>query len=132
MVRGDAPLLSSRGREAAGPHPHLVGDGSRWVRSMDEARTFHVYIVTGLSLRRVLYVGVTSNLVARIAAHRSRSVAGFTARSHLSKLVYAEAFPYARDGIAQEKQIEGWRRARKVALIERVNPHWTELSPGRL
>jgi putative endonuclease len=51
---------------------------------------------------------------------------------HLSKLVYAEAFPYARDGIAQEKQIEGWRRARKVVLIERVNPHWTELSPGRL
>jgi putative endonuclease len=51
---------------------------------------FHVYIVTGLSLRRGLYVGVTSNLVARLAAHRSSAVPGFTARYRLWKLVYAE------------------------------------------
>jgi len=97
---------------------------------MHHARTFHVYIVTGLSLRRVLYVGVTSNLAARIAAHRSGSGAGFTARYHLSKLVYAEAFTHARDAIAREKQIKGWRRAHKIALIEGINPDWTELSTG--
>jgi len=81
-----------------------------------------VYIVTGLSLRRVLYIGVTSNLAARIDAHRRRSNDGFTARYGLFKLVYAEAFTYVRDAIAREKQIKGWLRARKVALIERVNP----------
>ena len=53
---------------------------------------FHVYIVTGLSLNRVLYVGVTSNLAARIEAHRLGRFDGFTARYHLSKLVYAETF----------------------------------------
>ena len=95
---------------------------------MQRVRTFHVYIVTGLSLDRVLYVGVTSNLAARIDAHRRRAKDGFTARYRLFKLVYAEAFGYARDAIAREKQIKGWRRARKIALIERVNPEWDELS----
>jgi len=97
---------------------------------MHDARTFHVYVVTGLSLRRVLNVGVTSNLVARIAAHRSESLAGFTARYHLHRLVYAEAFTYARDAIAREKQIKAWRRDRKIAWIDGVNPDWKELSPG--
>ena len=96
---------------------------------MPRARTFHVYIVTGLSLNRVLYVGVTSNLAARIHAHRTRAGDGFTARYRLFKLVYAEAFTYARDAIAREKQIKGWRRGRKIELIERVNSEWAELSP---
>ena len=96
---------------------------------MGPLRTFHVYIVTGLSRRRVLYVGVTSNLAARVDAHRRRTVDGFTARYRLFKLVYAEAFTYVRDAIAREKQIKGWRRDRKIALIESVNPDWAELSP---
>jgi putative endonuclease len=88
----------------------------------------HVYIVTGLSTSRVLYVGVTSNLRARIAAHRAGRVDGFTARYHLSKLVHAEVFDYIRDAIAREKQLKGWRRDRKIALIEAHNPGWSELS----
>ena len=74
-------------------------------------------------------MGVTSNLPARIDAHRRRAVDGFTARYRLFKLVYAENFTYVRDAIAREKQIKGWRRDRKIALIERVNPDWAELSP---
>src|SRR5580700_7215203 len=97
--------------------------GSRMV----ERPTYHVYIVTGLSPSRVLYVGVTSDLPARIDAHRRKSADGFTARYHLWRLVYAEAFTYVRDAIAREKQLKGWRRDRKIALIESVNPAWNEL-----
>ena len=86
-------------------------------------------MVTGASLSRVLYIGVTSDLVARIDAHRRRAVDGFTARYRLWKLVYAEAFVHVRDAIAREKQLKGWRRERKIALIEAVNPDWTELRP---
>ena len=95
---------------------------------MVERPTYHVYIVTGLSLSRVLYVGVTSDLAARIDAHRRKKADGFTARYHLWRLVYAEAFTYVRDAIAREKQLKGWRRDRKVALIETHNPDWNELT----
>ena len=95
---------------------------------MPLARVFHVYIVTGPSLSNVLCVGVTSSLAARIDAHRRRAVDGFTARYRLAKLVYAEAFTYGRDAIAREKQIKGWRRERKIVLIERANPDWKDLS----
>jgi putative endonuclease len=87
----------------------------------------HVYIVTGRSHSRVLYIGVTSNLAARIEAHRSGLCDGFTARYRLCKLVYAEAFTYVHEAIAREKQLKGWRRERKIALIEAVNPNWLEL-----
>ena len=97
---------------------------------MFERRTYHVYIVTGRSLSRVLYIGVTSHLAARIDAHRRTAVDGFTARYRLSKLVYAEAFVYVRDAIAREKQLKGWRRERKLALIDATNPHWAELRIG--
>jgi putative endonuclease len=93
---------------------------------------YYVYIVTGLSLRKVLYIGVTSDLGARVEAHRTGRFGGFTARYRLSKLVYAEAFTYVRDALAREKQLKGWRRERKIALIEAVNPEWRELrAPAR-
>jgi putative endonuclease len=88
----------------------------------------YVYIVTGLSLDRVLYVGVTSNLRARIQAHREGRLGGFTALYRLWKLVHAEPFQYVRDAICREKQLKGWRRDRKIALIERNNPEWQELT----
>ena len=94
---------------------------------MREPCTYHVYIVTGRSHTKVLYIGVTSNLAARVEAHRSGRVDGFTARYRFCKLVYAEAFTYVHDAIAREKQLKGWRRERKLALIEAVNPNWLEL-----
>ena len=92
---------------------------------MVERPTYHVYIVTGLSLSRALYVGVTSHLAARIDAHRRKKAKGSTARYHLWRLVYAEPFTYIRDAIAREKRLKGWRRDRKVALIESLNPAGT-------
>ena len=90
-----------------------------------------VYIVTGVSLSRVLYIGVTSDLQGRIAQHRSRSIPGFTAKYGCDILVFFESFCDVNVAIAREKQLKGWKRAKKVALIETTNPEWRELKPPR-
>ena len=94
---------------------------------MFERPTYHVYIVTGVSLSRVLYIGVTSDLQARMDAHRRKKADGFTARYRLWRLVYAEAFAYVRDAIAREKQLKKWERRWKLELIEAFNPEWRDL-----
>jgi putative endonuclease len=89
-------------------------------------KTYHVYIMASAS--RVLYVGVTGDLVRRVREHKQRSVPSFTARYLVTELIYFEVFGDARMAIAREKQIKGWLRARKVALIESFNPHWRDLA----
>ena len=89
-------------------------------------KTFHVYILA--SRTRVLYVGVTSDLMKRLWEHRQKLVAGFTAQYNVDRLVYLEETPDALAAIAREKQIKGWLRAKKVALIEAENPGWRDLS----
>jgi putative endonuclease len=89
-------------------------------------RTYHVYIMASAS--RVLYVGVTGDLVRRVWEHKQKRVPGFTARYSVTELVYFEAFGDIRAAIAREKQIKGWLRARKITLIEALNPHWKDLS----
>ena len=86
-----------------------------------------VYILTN-SRRTVLYVGVTSNLLKRVAEH----IAGvhpssFTRRYNVDRLVYFELTADIRAAIAREKQLKGWVRRKKVALIEAVNPSWRDL-----
>jgi putative endonuclease len=85
-----------------------------------------VYI---LASRRngTLYVGVTSNLVARIWQHRNDEVEGFTRRYGVHTLVYYEVQPAMTQAIAREKQLKKWRRAWKLELIERRNPEWRDL-----
>jgi putative endonuclease len=88
-------------------------------------RVYHVYIVASLS--RVLYVGVTNNLFRRVLEHRcGRST--FSARYRASRLVHYEATTDARTAITREKQIKGWTRARKLALVEGENPRWLDLA----
>jgi putative endonuclease len=82
--------------------------------------------MTGLSRR--LYVGVTNNLLLRVRQHKSQSIDGFTSRYNLTQLVYSEQFDDIRDAIAREKQIKGWARAKKLALIESLNPDWIDLA----
>jgi putative endonuclease len=74
-----------------------------------------------------LYVGVTSDLSARIDAHRSGSVDGFTKRYGVNTLVYVELHESMYDAIQREKRIKGWNRAWKIRLIERENPTWSDL-----
>ena len=83
-----------------------------------------VYILTNRS--GTLYTGVTNNVARRLAEHRAGS--GFTARYAIDRLVYVEEHPRAADAIAREKQIKGWRREKKVALINAANPRWADLA----
>lgn len=75
----------------------------------------------------VLYTGVTNSLEKRAAQHRQKLVSGFTARYNVHKLVYYELYGDIRTAIAREKQIKGWVRRRKIALIESFNPSWRDL-----
>lgn len=75
-----------------------------------------------------IYVGVTSNLVARIFQHRSGTVAGFTSRYGVHRLVHYEFFATMPEAIAREKQLKRWHRAWKINLIESDNPDWTDLA----
>jgi putative endonuclease len=93
-------------------------------------RTYYVYIMASRS--RVLYVGVTNDLARRVSEHKRGRNAGFTSRYRVTRLVYFEEFADVRDAIAREKAIKGWRRSRKVALIEGRNPTWCDLTEPSL
>ena len=75
-----------------------------------------------------LYVGVTSDLRARVWQHRTGAVEGFTKQYGVTTLVYFEEFCEVRDAIAREKEIKGWTRKRKVELIETANAEWDDLA----
>ena len=77
-----------------------------------------------------LYTGVTSNLVQRTWQHRESVIPGFTKRYSSKLLVWYEFLPTMPGAIAREKQIKGGSRARKIALIEKVNPEWRDLFPA--
>ncbi len=91
----------------------------------DVADIFRVHHV---HLGRVIYVGVTGDLDQRVYQHKHETVLGFTSKYHVDRLVYMEAFADPRDAIAREKEIKGWRREKKVALIEKKNPTWADIA----
>ncbi len=90
-------------------------------------KTFYVYMMTNRS-RVVLYTGVTNDLERRVWEHRHGEAKGFTKRYRCDRLVYFEDFTQVADAIAREKQIKGWTRAKKNALVESVNSPWADLS----
>ena len=89
-------------------------------------RQFYVYIMANKS--RTIYTGVTNDLKYRVSQHQSGVGSKFASKYSITRLVYYECYPNARDAIAREKQIKGWLRSKKVALIESVNPKWEDLS----
>ena len=89
-------------------------------------RHYYTYIMASLSRR--VYVGVTNNLIRRTLEHKQARVLGFAEKYRINRLVYVESFQHVRYAIAREKEIKGWRRSRKVALIERENPTWADLA----
>ena len=76
---------------------------------------------------KVLYVGITSNLIKRVWEHKKKVVDGFTKRYNLNKLVYYEIDDDIETAINREKQIKSWPRKRKIELIHSLNPHWDDL-----
>ena len=89
-------------------------------------RSFWVYILSSRS--RNVYTGITNDLQLRVKQHKDRVADGFTARYNIDRLVYAEEHATAQDAIHREKQIKAWDRAKRVALIESINPAWDDLS----
>jgi len=78
--------------------------------------------------RGTLYAGVTNDLRRRVAQHQ-QGESVFTSRYRIGKLVYYETTQDVRAAIGREKQIKGWTRAKKVALVTATNPAWKDLSP---
>jgi putative endonuclease len=91
-------------------------------------KTYYVYVMASKSL--TLYTGVTNNLERRVLQHRRKLVSGFTARYNINRLVYYEVCGDVLAAISREKQIKGWTRSRKIALIESLNRDWKDLSDG--
>lgn len=77
-----------------------------------------------------LYVGVTSDLVARMVQHRTNGIIGFTSRYSVHMLVRYETFGDMEGAILREKQLKRWHRQWKINLIESDNPHWVDLGPS--
>ena len=87
---------------------------------------FWVYIVA--SKTGTLYTGMTNNLDRRVIEHKQHLVPGFTAKYNCTRLVWFEEHSDVLAAIAREKQIKGWLRAKKIALIESLNPRWADLA----
>jgi len=91
-------------------------------------RRYYVYIMASKS--RVIYVGVTGFLMARVLRHKAGEGGAFTSKYRVHRLVYFQSFQNVGDAIARESEIKGWRREKKVALMHVANPTWEDLAEG--
>jgi putative endonuclease len=89
------------------------------------AGNYYVYVMSSPS--RTTYVGITNDIVRRVSERREKLVPGFTSRYNCVLLVFYEWYGDVRAAIAREKELKGWSRAKKVALIETKNPGWRDL-----
>ena len=92
--------------------------------TMPREHHYYVYILANKSRR--LYIGVTNKLLTRVEQHRSGEQQGFTQRYNIHRLVYFERFQYIGNAITREKELKGWLREKKVALISAANPTWED------
>jgi putative endonuclease len=90
------------------------------------ARSFYVYILAS-RIGGTLYIGVTNDLVRRVAEHRQKLAKGFTKKYEVDSLVYFEQFDDAENAIKREKRLKKYNRAWKIRLIEELNPNWDDL-----
>jgi len=93
---------------------------------MTKRTAIAVYIVA--NSRRTIYIGVTNNILRRVYEYKFGEAGGWAKRYNLTKLVYYEPFDSMRQAIEREKQLKGWLRSRKNALIEEFNPTWQDLA----
>jgi putative endonuclease len=98
------------------------------VLAVREERIYFTYIVASRS--RTLYIGMTGDLLKRVFQHKDRTFEGFSSQYNCNRLVWFERFMDPRNAIAREKQLKGWRREKKIALIKKSNPTWADLSEG--
>jgi putative endonuclease len=91
-----------------------------------DRKTYWVYIVS--SLTGTLYIGMTNSIERRMWEHKSGEFEGFASKYKCDRLVYFESFDDVKNAINREKQLKGWSRRKKIALIESVNPRWQDLA----
>jgi putative endonuclease len=91
-------------------------------------RNHHYYVYIISSRTRVLYCGVTNSVARRTDEHRAGDASIFTKEYRCHRLVWFEHYKYIGNALAREKQIKGWRRAKKISLIEEKNSSWADLS----
>ena len=91
--------------------------------------TYYVYIITN-KRNGTLYTGITNNIIRRVYEHKYEIYDSFAQKYHLNQLVYCEIFQDVRLAILREKRIKKWPRKWKIALIEKENPSWKDLSEG--
>ena len=89
-------------------------------------RTYYIYILS--SAGGTLYTGVTNDIWERILLHKQRKLPGFTQQYNVIRLVYYEETKYILNALNREKQIKGWRRSKKIELIESLNPSWVDIA----
>ena len=87
---------------------------------------YWTYIVASRS--GTLYIGMTNDLYVRVMQHKSGEIEGFSSKYRCNRLVYWESFDQVIKAINREKQLKGWRRSKKIALIESMNPRWADLA----
>ena len=95
-------------------------------------RSHHYVVYILASATRRLYIGVTNDLIRRVCEHKCGTASTFTRRYGITRLVCVESTCSVTDAIAREKQIKGWLRWKKLALVEQQNPRWADLSDGWL
>jgi putative endonuclease len=93
---------------------------------MSPEKHYYVYILASLS--GTLYIGITNNLERRMVEHKEGLIPGFTKQYGVYRLVYFEVYTDVRNAIRREKQLKGWRREKKIALIRSTNPSWKDLA----
>ena len=89
-------------------------------------KEYYVYIMTNRS--GTLYVGMANDIFRRVQEHKEGRGSRFTSKYRINRLVYYESTNDVWEAIAREKQLKGWLRAKKIALIESLNPEWRDLS----
>lgn len=94
---------------------------------MKEEKQYYVYVLTNKS-NKVLYIGMTNDIVRRMFEHKTKLVEGFTKKYNLTKLVYYEVTNDVESAIRGEKQLKNWHRDWKINLINQLNPEWKDLS----
>jgi putative endonuclease len=92
------------------------------------ARNYYVYVLAS-RIGGTLYIGVTNDIIRRIAEHKLKIAEGFTKKHDVTRLVYFETFDQIEYAIRREKRLKKWPRAWKISLIEKDNPNWIDLYP---
>ena len=93
------------------------------------SRSYCVYILAS-RIGGTLYIGVTNDLIRRVAEHKLKLTEGFTKKYDIFKLVYFEQFDDVENAIKREKRLKKWNRAWKIRLVEELNPNWDDLYPS--